>query len=215
MNLVNLLKEKAKEISITIPSHIPYIQDPSLNEQEQKMRALCFNVFNPILKMVLYTSNSELFACFGYNSCRQTAFTGAYVLNHIYEDYTFEAYEGLFKEPGEQDYIHAYIIGKHKTSNRMLLIDLSRVSRPIVFIRTKESDPYPKIMHPHFQGMELIDTTRIELSEVITPNVQEFFTKLTTLEFSNIVMRMMVTPLENPNSFLKVSEQTYGLRKVR
>lgn len=151
-----------------------YYLDDNLTERERMARDEMIYIFNPVLKAILAYSKPEEFARYGFNSCRQTAIFGTAILTELLPEYTFRLYEGQFAElcDGQMiTYKHAFTIGQYK--DRMLLIDISRVSKRLLFCPVGDT-LYPS--KDEWASVSLISKEELSLAEMFDFNVKEYFT---------------------------------------
>ena len=150
-----------------------YLKD-NLTDRERMARDEMIYIFNPVLKLILAHSNPYEFEKYGFNSCRQTAIFGTAILSELLPEYNFRLYEGQFAElyNGQMiTYTHAFTIGQYK--DRMLLIDLSRVSKRLLFHQIEDT-LYP--YEDEWKNVSLISKEELSLAEMLAPDVAEYFT---------------------------------------
>lgn len=150
-----------------------YLND-NLTERERMARDEMIYIFNPVLKFILANSKPDEFAKYGFNSCRQTAIFGTAILKELLPEYTFRLYEGQFAElyDGKMiTYTHAFTIGQYK--ERMLLIDISRVSKRLLFTLIGDT-LYP--IDDEWKYVSLISKEELSLTEMFASGVLEYFT---------------------------------------
>lgn len=150
-----------------------YLKD-NLTERERMARDEMIYIFNPVLKTILAYSKPEEFARYGFNSCRQTAIFGTAILTELLPEYNFKIYEGQFTElyNGQTiTYKHAFTIGQYQ--DRILLIDISRVSKRLLFCQVGDT-LYPN--EDEWASVALINKEELSLAEMLDFNVKEYFT---------------------------------------
>ncbi len=133
-----------------------------LNPEEEKVRDIMIYSFNPALKFIFLQEGRKRFSEFAFNSCRQTAIFGANYLTRLLPAYTFTAYEGDFVETMEGvvvPYKHAFIVGKK--GKRLLLVDLARTIKPLVFTIISKMGEFPD--YDEYKDMALIKYTKLNL----------------------------------------------------
>lgn len=177
-----------------------------LTEQEKEARDIMVNLFNPVLKFVLYNSNEEEFIKYGCNTCRQTAILGGEYLKKLLPDYDIKVYEGKFIDeyPTEQEYLHAFILAKKDT--RRLLIDLSRTTKRLIFHNRSDMplvSLYPSV--EEYKFTKLIEYNEINLDEMINTNVCEYFTGMKPMD----LMDLLSTLIEDLKSKEKYEQRSY------
>lgn len=190
--------------------------DAKLTEQEEKARDEMIYLFNPVLKFILLTSNTEEFIKYGCNSCRQTAILGAGYLRKLLPDYKFDVYEGHFierKDDKDIPYDHAFIVA-HK-DERYLLIDLSRTTRKLIFQETMPNlylgiEDYDDVIQT---GQDLLD-----LDALLDMAEPEYFTRKKPKELmaiiESIIGGLKVLSKEEQLRFCdKVYSQTTALKR--
>lgn len=164
--------------------------DGNLTSEEQKARDIMLYLFNPVLKFILLTENPTEFQRFGFNSCRQTAIFGADYLSKLLPDYTFSVYEGSFIEiiNGEiTPYAHAYIVGAYQ--DRFILIDLSRTSKPLIFMQIPSLDFYPR--YNEYKDVHKLGHSRINLHSALTTKDPEYLTGMKPAQVVYLIDKMI------------------------
>ena len=165
-----------------------YLND-NLTDRERAVRDEMINIFNPVLKFILSSSNPEEFARYGYNSCRQTAIFATAILTELLPEYTFRLYEGQFAELYEGrliTYKHAFTIGQYK--DRMLLIDISRVSKRLLFCPVTDT-LYPT--EDEWASVSLISKEELSLVDMLDTDVVEYFTHKSPLSVLCTIKALM------------------------
>ena len=148
-----------------------------LNEKEKLVKDFMQRRFTPYIDDLFRRRNPDVYAMYQGNFCRQAAVFGSKILEELLPEYTWSAWEANFDDivnSRKRNYEHAWIYGKHKHSNKGLLVDLSRNYRERLFIAV-ESNQYPKD-HPEYKYMAERHRTEIDINEKMTE--LEFYTTL-------------------------------------
>ncbi len=183
--------------------------ESNLTEQEAKARDIMVYLFNPVLKLLLQTSNPEEFKRYGYNSCRQTAILGAGYLRKLLPDYEFLVYEGHFVETingKSTPYDHAFIIA-HK-DDRHLVIDLSRTTKKLLFSETY-LNIYPEI--EDYEDVTKIGQDLLDLDALLNTEEPEYFTHMKPRELMALIDNFVTLFQKYPKSIqLDLCDRVYS-----
>lgn len=151
--------------------------DDNLTEKEREVRDEMIYLFNPVLKFILSSAQPEEFKRYGYNSCRQTAIFGTAIMKELLPEYNFRLYEGQFLELVDSvptPYIHAFTVATHQ--DRTLLIDISRVSKRLLFTSVTSPSLYPQT--EDWKNVALIAKKELNLRELLMDAGAEYFTRM-------------------------------------
>lgn len=83
----------------------------------EQCKEFMINKFRPELRDLFYTKGYERYKKYNFNSCRQTAVFGAFILRDAFPEYKWTACEGLMRTPylGKiYEVEHAWIFGFNK-----------------------------------------------------------------------------------------------------
>lgn len=83
----------------------------------EQCKEFMINKFRPSLQNLFYTKGYDRYKEFGFNSCRQTAVFGTFILRDILSEYKWTACEGLMCTPFLGKLVrveHAWIFGFNK-----------------------------------------------------------------------------------------------------
>lgn len=169
-----------------------YVADDTLTIRELAVREELIYFFNPALKFLFMQFGMNKFRQYGFNSCRQTAIFSAAYLRMIMPEYRYVVYEGKFvdKEVSKDvEYEHAFVVGfpKNKaTSKRLLLIDISRTSRRLLFVHRSANDLYPSDI-AGYRNTKLLSIKPIDDEELLMQEEPEFLTGLPPYDLFKIV----------------------------
>ena len=167
-----------------------------LTKSEEAARDIMVNLFNPVLKYMFLAANSNEFQKYGFNSCRQTAILGAYVLRTLLTDYEINAFEGDFIEPINgipTPYVHAYITACKK--NRVLIIDLSRTEKKLLFHPAFRDSKCGGGLYPDYEDYKnvvKVNDSRIDVDEMINVTEGEYYTSIIPLDLVTGIMKTMI-----------------------
>ena len=185
-----------------------YLKD-NLTDRERMARDEMIHIFNPVLKLILAHSNPVEFERYGFNSCRQTAIFGTAILSELLPEYNFKLYEGQFAElyNGQMiTYTHAFTIGQYQ--DRMLLIDISRVSKRLLFHQIEDT-LYP--CEDEWKNVSLINKEELSLAEMLTSGVVEYFTGKSPMSVLLSIKTLMEELKENPEQYImQFCDKMYG-----
>lgn len=171
--------------------------DDKLTDKERAVRDEMIYIFNPVLKFILASSKPQEFKRYGYNSCRQTAIFATALMKELLPEYTFRTFEGQFIELIDgrpTPYIHAFTIATH--GDRSLLIDISRVSKRLLFTPITSPALYPRT--EDWSGVVFLTKEEFDLQKQLFTVEVEYFTNRQPMKVLHLIKALMADLKNKP-----------------
>ena len=162
------------------------------NEDYVKLRHVLSLLGKRIIPGYLYSKYPDTTLIWQWNSCRQTAMVVCYYLKYIvFPDRTVSMYEANFTDPILDDAVHAFCFLRPSEEDKYgLLIDVSRVSYPVIVERMTEMRD-PGIILSNKMGYEIKMEKLVELDWRMLMEKTEYFSGERYINFCKKIVDLL------------------------